>query len=140
MTKGEKTILARKAFDAFSRRDLDLALEYADPEIEFYALTGEVAGGDGTNWERGAYWGHEGLQQFFADVAEVWEELEAIPEDFRDTGEHLLVQGRLRGKRRDGATLDIPAHWVWKVSDAKVSYWCVYTDLAEALEAVGINR
>jgi ketosteroid isomerase-like protein len=134
----DRAELARMAFEAFSSRDLETALAFAHPEIEFYALTGEVAGEDGINWEKGAYWGHDGLRRFFSDVASVWEELEAIPTEFKETGEQVLVHGRLRGRRKDGERLDIEVQWVWRERGGKISYWCIYTDRAEALAAVGL--
>ena len=64
----ENADIVRRAFDAFSRRDLSALLAISDPEIEFMPATARVAG-------RGEpYRGHEGLRTYLADVARVWQE------------------------------------------------------------------
>jgi ketosteroid isomerase-like protein len=136
----EKDIeLARQAFDAFARRDVETVVAMSDPNVEFFAATGELAGEEGPHWEKGAYWGHEGVRRYFDDVGRLWAELNVAPEEFEVVGEHLLVQGRVRGQRHDGSLLVTPAQWVWKVRDGKIAYWAVYQDLDEAREAVGLE-
>jgi ketosteroid isomerase-like protein len=128
--------VAKRAFDAFSRHDIEAFLAVTDPDIEFFALTGQVKGKSGAHWEKGAYWGHEGIRKFFDDVGQVWKTLEAVPTEFRDAGDSLLVLGRLRGRSREGDYVDIAVQWVGKTRRGKLSYWCIYTDVSEALAAV----
>ena len=54
---------------ALAERDLERVLEFAAPEIEFIAVTSDYAG------RTGPYRGHDGIRQYFRDVAEVWDEL-----------------------------------------------------------------
>jgi ketosteroid isomerase-like protein len=55
-------------------------------------------------------------------------------------GEFLLVVGRVRARDRNGLRVDSEAQWLWKLRDGRVSYWAVYTDLEEALEAVAASE
>ena len=61
--------VVKATFAAFAARDLDRVLALADPDIEFIAVTGEHAG------RTDPYRGHDGMRQYFRDVAAVWEEL-----------------------------------------------------------------
>ena len=69
----ENADIVRRAFEAFSRRDLSALLAISDPEVEFMPATARVAG-------RGEpYRGHDGLRTYLADVARVWQELRSEP-------------------------------------------------------------
>jgi ketosteroid isomerase-like protein len=135
----ESAELIRQVFRAFARRDVAAVTALTHPKIEFFAPTGQVADEEGSNWERGAYWGHEGVVKYFEHVARVWEELEATPDRFHVVGNRLLVLGRVRLRDKGGVVTDMPAQWLWKLRDGKVVYWCVYTDRDEALEAAGVD-
>ena len=54
----ENVELARRAYDAFNRRDLDAFLAIADEEVEAESRLGAVEGG---------YHGHEGLRRWWND-------------------------------------------------------------------------
>ena len=82
--------LVERAFDAFTRRDLEAFLEMAHADVEVMLPTAEIAN------EGRPYVGHEGIRDYFRDVAEVWEELRVIPQ---------LVAVRGRRDRRDRARL-----------------------------------
>ena len=91
----ENADIVRRAFDAFSRRDLSALLAISDPEIEFMPATARVAG-------RGEpYRGHEGLRTYLADVARVWQELRSEPAEFIEVDDIVVCTGpRLRLGRR----------------------------------------
>ena len=57
--------VVKAAFAAFAARDLEAALALADADIEFSAVTGDHAG------RADPYRGHDGLRQYFRDVASV---------------------------------------------------------------------
>ena len=59
------------------------------PDIEFAAVTGEHAG------RTEPYRGHDGMREYFRDVASVWEELRLTPREFRASGDLILVTGRV---------------------------------------------
>jgi ketosteroid isomerase-like protein len=118
---------------AFNERDVGVVLELADPEIEFYApVTAEAVG------RQSSYQGHEGILQYFDDVGTVWDRLEAAPQDFRTTAEHVVAIGAISGERA-GEQIDDKVAWAWKVRNGKVVWGRVYLALSEALEDVGLE-
>jgi ketosteroid isomerase-like protein len=89
----DKVDVAKRAIDAYNRGDVDgLFAELATPDFEYYpAITKALDGG-------GGYHGREGVDRFAADTRENWEELQSLPEEFRDLGDCVLVIGRLKGR------------------------------------------
>jgi ketosteroid isomerase-like protein len=129
----ENADVARRSFEAISRWDIDALLELYDPEVEFLPLTG-------TRVESGGYIGHQGVRDYFEEVAEVWEELRPRAEDVRSVGDHVLLLGAcaVRG-RGSGAESDSPMAWVLTMRDGKVIRHRGYATTEEAFEAVGLT-
>jgi ketosteroid isomerase-like protein len=135
MSSNSKNIdLIRKVFAAFARRDVEAVVEMSDPEIEFYAPTATLA------HEGRSYRGHEGIRTYFQDVTRLWEELNVVPEEFREANGQLLVLGRIHARGAVGYNADSPAGWVWRTRGDKVVSGHVYTDPDEALKAVGLTK
>lgn len=131
---GGNLALARQMLEAFGQRDVETLLEISDPDIAFFAPTGELVTGDA------AYWGHDGIRDYFDDVEAAWEELSIVPSKYREVGDHVLVLGRVYGRRDGGEIFNSPAQWVLRMRDGKVAYGCVYTDREEAFKAVGLGN
>lgn len=126
--------LVRRAFDAFTQRDLEAVLELVDPTIEFLAPpTAELAG------QKTPYRGPDGIRKYFEDVARVWDELEVIPHEYREMGDHVVALGRVYARGADGLVVDAPAGWVWELRAGKIVSGRVYTSREQALEAVGLH-
>jgi SnoaL-like domain len=87
--------LVRQAFAAFTRRDMAAVRELLHPEAEFVAPTGSIAG------RTAPYRGYDGLKEYFADVARIWEELEVIPHEYREEGDRVVALGRVYGRGLD---------------------------------------
>jgi ketosteroid isomerase-like protein len=121
--------VVKAMFAAFADRDLDGVLAIADPEIEFAAVTGEQAG------RKEPYRGHDGMRQYFRDVAAVWEELRLTPREFRGVGDLVLVTGKVSARSRS-RTITGSTGWVFRVRDGKVDYAHAYASAADAISAV----
>ena len=121
--------VVKAMFAAFADRDLDGVLAIADPEIEFAAVTGEQAG------RKEPYRGHDGMRQYFCDVAAVWEELRLTPREFRGVGDLVLVTGKVSARSRS-RTITGSTGWVFRVRDGKVDYAHAYASAADAIAAV----
>ncbi len=121
--------VVKAMFAAFADRDLDGVLAIADPEIEFAAVTGEQAG------RKEPYRGHDGMRQYFRDVAAVWEELRLTPREFRVVGDLVLVTGKVSARSRS-RTITGSTGWVFRVRDGKVDYAHAYASAADAIAAV----
>jgi ketosteroid isomerase-like protein len=118
--------------EALRRRDF--AAARVAPELEFRAPVTAAALG-----ESKVYHGRDGLVECFADVDRVWEEVDVEIDHYRQAGDHVLAVGRLQGLMRDGTEVDVTAHWAWRVEDGRVVWTCEYTDVNDALRAVGLN-
>jgi ketosteroid isomerase-like protein len=121
--------VVKAMFAAFAARDLEAVLALAHPEIEFTAVTGAHAG------RTEPYRGHDGMRQYFRDVATVWEELHLTPREFRESGDLVLVTGKVSARSRS-RTVAGSTGWIWRVRDGKVVFGRVYASAADATEAL----
>lgn len=123
--------LVRRAYRAFSERDLDALMQIADPKIEIHTVTGMLAGRDKP------YRGHEGLIEYLRDVSEVWDEIELTAADFHELSDtRLVVFGRV-GARRELAVIDAPNAWMWEVGEGRIRSARVFGDPQSARELLG---
>ncbi len=120
--------VVKATFDAFAARDLQAVLALSDPDIEFTAVTGEHAG------RTDPYRGHDGMRQYFRDVAEVWEELRLTPREFREEDDLILVTGKVAARSRS-RTVTGSTGWIWRVRNGKVTFVRVYASAADATAA-----
>jgi len=130
----ENVEIVRKSFAAMARGDVEGLLELYDPEIQFLPLTG-------TRIESGGYHGHAGVRAYFAEVADVWDELRPYAVNFETTGDVVVVLGgcAVRG-RGSGIESDSPMAWVITVRSGKVTSHRGYRTSDEALEAAGLSE
>jgi len=125
--------IVRKSFAAIAEGDLDRLLPLYDPDIDFRPLTG-------TRVERGGYRGHAGVREYFAEAAELWEDLRPIADTMQTVGDHVIVFGHcsFRG-RTSKVESDDPMAWVITVRDGKIVRHHVCRTQEEALEAAGMQ-
>jgi ketosteroid isomerase-like protein len=126
--------VVRRAWAAASRADEGGMLEEFHPEV--------VAVPFGAAMEGKSYRGPEEVMGWWRDeILASWEFFQVHPEKFRRVGEKILVTGRWNARGKEsGVELDIPASWVVEVRDGKIAYWETYTDHAQALRDVGLDR
>jgi ketosteroid isomerase-like protein len=122
MSQPSPAEVVRGAYEAFARRDLDALVGLADPQIEISSVTGMLAG------REEPYRGREALADYLRDVAEVWDEIELLPQELVELdGERVLVFGRVRARRRN-SRIDTPNAWMWKLRGEKVIFVRVYAE------------
>jgi ketosteroid isomerase-like protein len=127
-TMDREVAIVRAIYDAFARRDVEAALEYVHEDLEFLP--------QGTTSRTGRtepYRGREGLREYFADAARVWEELTLFADDIRAAGHSVVVFGHVEG-RMAGEPVERRAVWVWQVRDGKAVYMRV-NDLGDVRPA-----
>ena len=131
----DKVEVARRAVDAYNRRDVDgLFAELATPDFEWYPGIVRALGG-------GGYRGREGVDRFAADTSENWAELQIIAEEFRDLGDRVLVLGRIKGRGKgSGAPVDAPQAMILDFRADRIWRSRVYLDRAEGLRAAGLSE
>jgi ketosteroid isomerase-like protein len=115
---------------AIDTADLEAALEVCDPEIEFLS----VLALDGR-----AYRGHDGIRQYFVDVAAAWEryhvEVHRVV-DAPDGRVAIVMTMHVRG-RGSGVAISDPTGHVWTLRNGRLLRNRVYREPDEALAAVG---
>jgi ketosteroid isomerase-like protein len=62
----ERVSTVRRFTDAVTARDIDAALEFCHPEIEFFSLLAQL--------EASPYRGFAGIRRYFKDVDAAWDE------------------------------------------------------------------
>ena len=100
-------------YAAFARRDVEAALEHVADDIRFFpqgtsSLTGRTD----------PYVGKDGLREYFADVARVWDDITIHAESVRTAGDGVVVFGRVEASV-DGAPFSARVIWIWTVRDGK---------------------
>jgi ketosteroid isomerase-like protein len=112
----------RSAYDAFNRQDIPAVLATYDEAIEWTERGGGRA-------PAGTFRGPQAVaNEVFALVPANFDEFRAIPEQFIDAGEHVVVIGRFRGKAKSGATLDAPFVHVQRIRNGKITQFENYVD------------
>lgn len=99
----------KAVYAAFERGDVEAALAYVAPECELRPAGTSAATG------RSVYRGHDGMRDYFADVARVWSGgLTLEPLDYRAVAGSVVVFGRVHGDGELGP-VDREVVWVWKL-------------------------
>jgi ketosteroid isomerase-like protein len=108
--------VVRAIYDAFNARDVEAALRFVSEDCELDLKgTAAVIGRPDPNR------GHDGLREYFADVAGAWEELTIHAEDFRAIPGSVIVMGRVEA-RREGEPAARRAVWTWRVSAGRATH------------------
>ena len=122
----------RRGFGAWSRGDLQGALAFIDPDVEFLT-SGLYPGLDPV------YRGHEGFTRFFGDFRGPWEaislELEQVVEA---TPQHYVAVGHFRATARDGLVVERPVGIVVTMKGGTIARMQNFASREEALEAAGL--
>ena len=124
--------ILRQGYDAFNRADIDTVMGLMDPEIEWQEPDVEGLPQHGT---------HHGPQDVannvFGPIVGNWDNFQAVPDEFLDAGERVVVLGHFEGTgKATGRTLDAPYAHVWTLRDGKAVHFRAYTDTANVLQSL----
>ena len=119
----------KAVYAAFERGDVDAALAYVAPDVELRPEgTSSMTG-------RSVYRGHDGVREYFADVARVWSGgLRLEPVDYRAVAGSVVVFGRVYGTNDLGA-VERDVVWVWKLRDGLLVSGQVFATSQAAMAA-----
>jgi ketosteroid isomerase-like protein len=123
--------VVRRAFAAFTLRDVDSLLELMDEDVEFLPV-----GTTSLTGQTGSYQGHQGIRAYFEDIGRVWQELRVIPARYRTAGPYVLVLGSVYARDAEGNLTDVPTGWIWKLRGGKLIWGRAYASRKEALLAM----
>lgn len=125
--------LVKRSYEAFARGDLDGVLGDMDSEIEWHQAQGLPHGGL-----------YRGLDEVRRNIFEPldeswWDGFTAVPDEFLDAGNQVVVIGRYRGTAKESRKqLDVPFVHIWSVSGDKAVRFRQYLDTAGWVEALRI--
>ena len=126
----ENLEVGQRIVQAFNDGDVEAVLAEMHPDVEFIPRRAPV---------QGAFHGHEGIREFFADNAESFDVFHVTLEDARDHGDRVAGIGtlRIRGKG-SGAEAVVPTAVVLTFAQGKVVRFEEFGERARALEAAGL--
>jgi ketosteroid isomerase-like protein len=126
----------RDGAEAYNRRDREVLLATADPDVEFNIL-GEFAVVDTPD----RYHGHEGVRRYFAAIDEAWETARLEPQEVIDFWDRYLVLQRTRNRGRgSGAEVERETGLFLTYSRGMLVRADFYWSRDEALEAAGLSE
>jgi ketosteroid isomerase-like protein len=127
--------LAKGSFDAFRRGDVEKYISYFSEDVE-WRVSAFVTG-------KRAYHGHDGIREFFADVArlheEQGEEFTADYDEFIEVDENRVIalgKGKIR-REQDPLEMEVGLLYIFK--DGKIAELEGYTGHQEARDAAGLT-
>ena len=129
----ENLALVRAIYDAFAAGDIAGVLSRMAPGIVWneaenfpYADGNPYVGPDSI------------LAGVFARLGGEWDGFAAVPDEYLDAGDTIVVLGRYRGAHKaTGRALDAQLVHVWRVADGKAAQFQQYTDTLQAARATG---
>jgi uncharacterized protein len=118
--------LVKRAYDALSRRDLEMIATLAAPDVEL--VDPDLPGG-------GAFHGREGIRQFVKQWLEAFEELVVEVEDLVPVGGRIVACLHQHGRSTSGVPVELRDAHVWTIVDGRVSRVELYLTYAAARAA-----
>lgn len=129
----ENVDLVRSIYDAFAAGDIDRVVSLMSPDMVW---------NEAENFpyaDNNPYRGPEAiLTGVFARLGTDWDGFAAVPEEFIDAGDTVVVLGRYRGTfKGTHRWLDAQLAHVWRVADGKAAAFQQYTDTLQAARVMG---
>ena len=131
----ENVQIARRAWEAFQRGDMDAFVSFWDPEIVYDLQHFH-------NWPESSYHGVDGIRRFLTEWLEMWGEYEVDVEEVLAAPDGRVVSlftHRAKGGQ-SGLPIVLPMAHIVTLRNGKVIRFDVYDDRAEALAAAGLRE
>jgi ketosteroid isomerase-like protein len=123
--------IVRRSYEAFARGDMDAVVADMDDAIEWHQAQGLPHGGV-----------YRGIVEVRSNVFEPldrdwWSAFSALPDEFLEAGDDIVVLGRYRGTaRQTGKALDVPFVHVWSLRNGSAWRFRQFLDTAGWIEAL----
>jgi ketosteroid isomerase-like protein len=123
----------KRAYEAMSELDAEAMVGLCEPDVEFRSRIAEA--------DDVTYRGHDGVRDYIASLAEVFEWVRTEPLDVVDESDRAVICNRFRARgRHSGVEVEERFFQALRFRDGKVLWWAFYPSKAEALEAVGLSE
>ncbi|MDB5692879.1 MAG: hypothetical protein JWO81_1942 [Alphaproteobacteria bacterium] len=129
----ENVDLIRGLYAAFGQGDVPGVLARMAPDMVWNEAE-NFPYADGNPYE-----GHDAIVGgVFARLGSEWDGFAAVPEEYLDAGDTVVVLGRYRGTcKATGKPFDAQMVHVWRVADGKAKRFQQYTDTLQAARVTG---
>ena len=125
----ENVEIVKRVIDTINEGDLDVRDELITSDFEWVPAMGTAV-------EGGSYRGREGLETFFGELLDTWQQYRMVADELRDLGDRVLVLGRIEGRGKgSGVPVDAQYGMVCDLRDGRISRVRSYLDQGEALRA-----
>jgi ketosteroid isomerase-like protein len=125
--------VATQAIDAFNERNVEAFAGFTTPDFEWSPSMVAIEGQ--------TYRGREGIDTYFGNLKNAWEEFQVLRDEFRDLGDLVVMLGRLQGRGKgSGVPVDSSLGMVFDFRGGTISRIRGYLDHAEALRAAGLSE
>jgi ketosteroid isomerase-like protein len=129
MSENEK--LARRGYEALAAGDMETVIELVDPdvEVEIYTERPDLP-------ESRRFHGREGFLKNIGQLADVFDDIEIVPQEFLQVGDQLVVTIHTAARGRTSRiTVENRIVHVWTIRDGKATRFRVYPTREQALAA-----
>lgn len=118
------------AWDAWAAGDMEAATNIVAPE-------GEITAPSTLPWG-GTFLGPEGFRDFLTGLLNHFKDFKATPDKVLGADDdHVIVTANVRGRTKDGATIENRSVWVYKLRGGQVVSAETFADTAAILKALG---
>jgi ketosteroid isomerase-like protein len=125
--------LVQEMVEALNRRDLDAALSWAAPEVEY-----DLSRTDSPL--RGVYRGLDQVRGVAEEFYGPWSSVQYEAHQLVDTGDQVVMPYTSHFEGRQGIKLTAEATWVFTIRDGLLTRLVLYQDHDEALREAGAAR
>jgi ketosteroid isomerase-like protein len=123
--------IAKRAFAGYNERDPGEYGQLFTPDYEWVTAMQGI--------ENEVLRGREGIEKYFENLDDAWEELRLVGGEFRDLGDRVLWLGHMEGRGRgSGAPVLSPAASLHDFRGGLISRTRSFLDHGEALRAAGL--
>jgi uncharacterized protein len=129
----ERIGIVHRGYEAFNRGDVDAAIEFLHPEIEWHTYIVPGPGG-------GLYKGHDGVRELWADAQRIFGDFRNVPEEVFEAGEHVIAYVSVEGVgARSGAAVQARIAHLFTFRDDLVANVRSFEDHDDARRAAGLT-
>ena len=122
----------RAVYESFLTEGLET--DFMTDDIEF-RQPDQAGGGEGV------YHGHAGVIKGVKELLDVFDDLNALAEEFIAADPYVLVLVRLQGRAKvSGVPIDQPYAHVWRFREERADLWYAFSDRRDAFEFVGLSQ
>ena len=127
----ENVALVHAAYEAVDRGDLEAAISYIHPEIEFHTYVHSP--------EAGVYRGREAVQEYNQGLFEQFESMRVEVQELIEAGDRVVAMTTQRAVPKGGRQeIEVQMAEVWTVRDLLLAERHSYATREQALEAAGL--